>query len=633
MKIKDFSLQYGISIDEITKPLREHKIGSYENIFILSNEQINYLKKHLTLVDTGKLFKYSLPEGQKVIVHDMTVGDLANKLQCTATDLIVQLLKKGFFANKNQVLKRDQIVKFLDDLRIAHEDLKRNTDVALEKVIEAKISSGTEKRLPTVVVVGHVNHGKTSFLDYIRKARVAESEKGGITQNVAAYEVTTKQGNLVFVDTPGHEAFSLMREKGALIADIVVLMVALDDGIKPQTIESIKTIKNFGATTVVALNKIDKVSPDRVEIVKRQLAEQDMLPEDWGGAIPCVAISAKTGQGVDDLLELLRLQADMMDLRTDSKEPARGFILESKIEHGRGAVATIILQRGTIRRGDHFVCGAAFGKVSSIKNYTGKTLLEVGPSVPAIIAGFSELPQPGDVFEFAIDTAALKKHQKSTIVKPQIDHSKGLGHQQQDGVGSVSVILKANTLLSKEALLASIMKLNKDQAEKIRIIDISVGDINENNVELALTTGAIIYGLGVKVHKEAAYAPKKGVVIKLFDIIYKLLDDAKEALVASRIKKMEEKEIGVGRVKAIFKIKSIGVIAGAAIESGMFQQGGKVKIVRNGKIIGRGVIKTLQRDKNKVSTVTEGNDCAFAVDNFSDWHEGDLVYCITEIMV
>jgi translation initiation factor IF-2 len=633
MKIKDFSLQYGISVDEITKVLREYKVGLTENISILSDNQLNFLKKHLTLIDTGKLFKYKLPEGQKVVLHDMTVGELANKLQCTATDLIVQLLKRGFFANKNQVLKRDQIVKVLDDLGIAHEDLKRNTDVALEKVIEAKSSSGSEKRLPTVVVVGHVDHGKTSFLDYIRKSRVAESEKGGITQQVAAYEVPTKHGNLVFVDTPGHEAFFLMREKGALIADIVLLMVALDDGIKPQTIECIKIIKSFGATAVVALNKIDKVSSDRIDIVKRQLAEQDLLPEDWGGTIPCVAISAKTGQGVDELLELLRLQADVMDLRTDSKDAARGFVLESKMEHGRGAVATIILQRGTIYRGDHFVCGASFGKVSSIKNYAGKTLLEVGPSIPAIVAGFSELPQPGDVFEFATDTAVLKKHQKSTTLKIQIDHAKGLGHQQQEGVGSVSVILKANTLLSKEALLASIMKLNKEQTEKVRIIDIGVGDINESNVELALTSGAIIYGLGVKIHKEAAYAPKKGVLVKLYDIIYQLLDDIKAVVVASRIKKIEEKETGVGRIKAIFKIKSAGIIAGAGIESGVFQQGSKVKVVRNGKIIGRGVIKTLQRDKNKVSTVAEGNDCAFAVEGFSDWQEGDLVYCITEVMV
>ncbi len=633
MRIRDFSLQYNVSISQIIEALKEHKVGNYQDPSNLSNDQIDFLKKHLTLVDTGKIFKYKLPEEQKVIVYDMTVGDLATALQCSVTDLIVQLLKRGVFANKNQVLKKDQIIKLLDSLNIAHEELKRNTDAVLEKFIEAKSSSGQEKRLPTVVVIGHVDHGKTTFLDTIRKSRVAESEKGGITQQVAAYEVPTKNGNLVFVDTPGHEAFSLMREKGVLIADLVVLMIALDDGLKPQTIECIKIIKNFGATAVVALNKIDKVSPDRIEIVKRQLAEQDLLPEDWGGSVPCIPISAKTGQGIDDLLEILRLQADMMDLRTDSHDIARGFVLESKMEHGRGAVATIILQRGTIHRGDHFTCGTTFGKVSSIKNYMGKILTEVGPSIPAQIAGFSELAQPGDVFEYAADTTALKKHQKLSLFKTQTDTSKVLLHEQQEGIGSINIILKASTILSKEALLASITKLNKEQPEKIRIIDIGVGDINENNVELALTTNSIIYGLGVKIHKEAAYAPKKGVVIKTFDIIYQLLDDIKAAVNASRIKKIEEKELGVGRVKAIFKIKSAGIIAGAAIESGVFQQGGKVKIIRNGQIIGRGVIKTLQKDKNKVTSVSEGSDCAFAVEGFTNWQQGDIVSHYTEITV
>lgn len=633
MRIKDFSLQFNVSIPNIIDTLRSHKSGSYDGFFNLSEEQVAFLKKEFSVVDTDKVFKHGLTQHEKVVVQDMTVGDLANKIKSSVTDLIVQLLKRGIFANKNQVLKKAQIIKVLDDLQIKHEEVAKNNDAVLEKFIEAKSSTGGERRLPTVVVVGHVDHGKTTFLDYIRKARVAESEKGGITQQVAAYEVTTPHGNLVFVDTPGHEAFSLMRERGVLIADLVVLMIALDDGIKPQTIESIKIIKSFGATAIVALNKVDKVSPDRIEIVKRQLADQDLLPEDWGGQIPCVPISAKTGQGVDELLELLRLQADLMDLKTDSKDVARGFVLESKMEQGRGAVATVILQRGTISRGDHFVCGSTSGKVSSIKNYLGKTIASVGPSVPAQIAGFSALPQAGDVFEYAADSSVLKKHTKALLIKNIADASNILGHEQQEGVGSINVILKANTLLSKEALLASVLKLNSQQPEKVRIIDIAVGDINENNVELAATTGAIVYGLGVKIHKQAAIAMKKGIVIKTFDIIYQLLDDIQLALQQSRIKKIQEKQLGVGRVKAVFKIKSIGVIAGAAIESGVFQQGGKVKIIRNGEIIGRGTIKTLQKDRNKVSSVSEGSDCAFAVDSFSDWKEGDIVHHVIDVMV
>ncbi len=334
------------------------------------------------------------------------------------------------------------------------------------------------------------------------------------------------------------------------------------------------------------------------------------------------------------MLEVIRLQADMLDLKTDSKDRARGFVLESKMEHGRGAVATVILQRGTICRADHFVCGASFGKVSSIKNFAGKNLECAGPSVPALIAGFSQLAQPGDIFEFVSDVDAIKKHQKQTI-KPVLFDAVKVGQEGLVGEndGGINVILKANTLLSKEALLSSIAKLNLGQAEKIRVIDFGVGDINENNTELALTTKSIIYGLGVKVHKSAQHAIKKGVVVKLFDIIYQLLDDAKEAVVNSRVKRIEEKVLGVARVKAIFKIKTIGVVAGAGIESGVFLQGGKVKILRNKVVVGHGIIKTLQKDRSKVSSVSEGSDCAFSTDNFSDWKEGDVVQHITEVAV
>ena len=267
MRIKDFSVQFGISVNELIGVLKERKVGLYNEDYILSNEQVEYFKKRFNPIDSGKIFKHGLAANEKIVVQDMTVGDLAQRLKCSVTDLIVQLLKRGILANKNQVVKKDQIIKLLQDFNIAHEELRKNTDDALERVLEAKSSTGTERRLPTVVVVGHVDHGKTTLLDFIRKARVAEGEKGGITQQVAAYEVLTKHGNLVFVDTPGHEAFSLMRERGVLLADLVVLIVALDDGVKPQTVECIKIINSFGATAVVAMNKADKASPDRIDVI------------------------------------------------------------------------------------------------------------------------------------------------------------------------------------------------------------------------------------------------------------------------------------------------------------------------------------------------------------------------------
>lgn len=634
MHIKDFSVLFNVPITELIRVLKESKNGVYSDYYQLSASEVEFLRRQLNLVDTSKIFKYGLSSNEKVIVQDMTVAELATRLKCAVTDLIVQFLKRGIVANKNQVVKKNQIIQLLRDFNISYEELRLNTDIALERVMEAKTTQGSEQRLPTVVVVGHVDHGKTTLLDFIRKSRVAEGEKGGITQQIAAYEVHTKHGNLVFVDTPGHEAFALMRERGVLLADLVVLIVALDDGIKPQTIECIKLIKNFGATVVVALNKIDRVSQDRIDVVKGQLSDQGLLPDDWGGQTPCIPVSAKSGQGVDELLDVIRLQADMLDLKTSSTERARGFVLESKMEHGRGAVATVILQQGTICRGHYFVCGSTFGKVSSIKNFAGKTLECAGPSIPALIAGFSTLAQPGDIFEFVNDSETIKKHQKQ-MIKPIASDTVKIGQevQNQELHGGINVIVKASTLLSKEALLASITKLNQAQEEKIRVIDFGVGDINENNVDLAITTKSIVYGLGVKVNKTAQQYAKQGVVIKLYDIIYQLLEDAQEAVRNSRIKKIEEKITAMARVKAIFRIKTIGIVAGAGVEAGSLLQNAKVKILRNKEIIGKGIIKTLQKDRNKVSSVNEGSDCAFSVDGFSDWKEGDVVQQIVETLV
>ena len=630
MRIKDFSNQFGVSVNELVVILKERKAGSYGDDFILSDDQVSFLRRRFSHVEFVKPFSHGLSPQEKVIVQDMTVGELAIRMKCSVSGLILQLLKRGILANKNQIVKKDQIIKVLVDLDVAHEGLKVDSDSVLEKFLDAKSSSGDERRLPTVAVVGHVDHGKTTLLDFIRKARVADGEKGGITQGVAAYEVTTKHGNLVFLDTPGHEAFSLMRERGVLIADLVVLVVALDDGVRPQTIESIKAIKSFGATTVVALNKIDKVSPDRIDIVKRQLSDQGLLPDDWGGETPYISISGKTGQGVDDLLEVIRLQSDILDLKTSSTDCARGFILESKMEHGRGAVATVILQRGTIHRGDHFVCGSSYGKISSMKNYLSKNIESAGPSVPAQVAGFSALPMPGDVFEFVSDACAVKKH-KNIQVRTIADATKG-GQEKTEGEGGINIILKANTLMSKEALITSIAKLNLEQPEKIKIVDVGVGDINESNIELAKTTGSLVYGLGVKIDKSAKASIKKSTVIKTFDIIYKLLEDAKEAVLKSHVRKVEEKTLGVARVKAIFKIKSVGMVAGAGVESGNLEQGCKVKVYRDGEMIGKGVIRTLQRDKSKALTVTQGHDCAFAVEGFTSWKNGDVVHHIVEIV-
>lgn len=573
----------------------------------------------------SKSFKHGLLEKERVIVEDMTVGELAERLKCSVNLLIVELLVRGIVANKNQLVKKNQIIKILQDLEIPFEEPKVNTESALERVMEAKSSTGQELRLPVVAVIGHVNHGKTSFLDFLRKTKVVDKEKGGITQHVAAYEVATKHGNLVFLDTPGHEAFSMMRERGVLIADLVVLVVALDDGVKPQTVESIKKIKEFGATAVVALNKFDKVKEDRLDVVKKQLADQGLVPDEWGGDIAMVPISAKTGTGIDELLEVIRLQADILDLKTSSTQPAQGVVLESMMEHGRGAVATVILHRGKLCKGDYFVCGKASGRVSSMENCFGKQLGCAGASVPIVVAGFSVLPEAGDIFEFAT-VDQVKKH-KSDQNKTVTVTTNRLSNDSIDGV---NLILKVGTLMSKEALLASLQKLNEKHENKIKIIDSGIGDINESNLDLAITTDALVYGLGVKVNKIALAQAKKAVTVKTFDIIYKLLEDIEEVLDKRTKGIVEEKQLGVARVKAIFKIKSIGTIAGAAVEQGVMQKNAKFRVYRAGVVVGTGVIKTLQKERNAANSVSAGHDCAFASDNFSGWKIGDEVHCYTE---
>ena len=571
-------------------------------------------------------FAHGLSGDEPVFVEDMTIGELANKLKCSANSLIVEFMKKGVLANKNQVVKKDQIVAVLQDLNVLFEEPKVDTEERLGALLEAKASEGGEARLPVIAVVGHVDHGKTSLLDHLRKSKVVDKEIGGITQHVAAYEVATQFGNLVFIDTPGHEAFSLMRERGVLIADLVVLIVALDDGVKPQTVESIKKIQEFGATTVVALNKVDKAQPERLDVVKRELSDHGILPDEWGGDVPVVAISAKTGQGVDELLEVIRLQADILDLKTSSKEPAQGFVLESMMEHGRGAVATIILHKGKICRGDYFVCGNTFGKVSSMENYAGKKVDCVGPSVPVIVAGFSQLPQAGTLFEFA--TQQQIKKFKSTQSRSTAQTKKVSGVETE---GSVRVVIKTATLMSKEAVLSSLEKLHLNHTGKIIVVDAGIGDINEGNLELAATTGATVYGLGIKAPKGVLAKAPKGVEVRTFNIIYKLLEDLEDLLEKNKVEKIEEKELGAARVKAIFNIKSIGTIAGAAVESGQLEKNAKVRVYRGGEVVGSGVIKTLQKEKTAVQSIAAGSDCAFSVDKFSDWKIGDTVHCFVEI--
>jgi len=558
----------------------------------------------------------------EITLDSMTLLEAAQKMDKLVNEVILTLLKWGIVANKNQILSESIISRLAE-----HYQIKTVKPVAINKteIDKGQISvqkGDLKERLPVVVVMGHVDHGKTTLLDFIRKTRVAAKEKGGITQHVGAYEAQTPQGNIVFLDTPGHEAFSKMRQRGIKVADIAILVVAADDGIMPQTIEAIKHAKSMGVPIIVAINKIDKVDAPRLEVVKRQLAQQDLLPEEWGGQIVVVQISAKDGKNIDQLLEMILLQAQMMELRADFSGSAKGYVLESKIEKGRGPVATLLSQHGIIKIGDYFNCGNVSGKVSSLVNSAGQRLEQAGPSIPVQVAGFDSLPEAGDYFEVV---------PKELYRKPQSLERKAVPARAFTKEKSINLIVKTDANSSKEALLESIEKLSKKSEKGFTIVSAGIGDVSESDIMLASDTGSRIVTLHVKVDQTVnALAQRYNVTIDSFHIIYKLLEALEQIAEDAKEVKMIRKKIGEANVLKVFDIKNIGVIAGAYVKEGRFSKDGTVVVWRGNKKIGEGKIKSLQRDKKQVKEVHANFECAFLIEGITDWQPDDRVECYIE---
>jgi translation initiation factor IF-2 len=621
MHIYEFSKKFDVAIKDIVELLKERGVRRADAEFALTDSHITFLKKRLH-IGVIKEPVATVRVDVDIIDKEVSLGDLAQKLGRPASEVIVFLLKRGIVANINKLLPKDVIAivareygaTIVDDVK----DVTNKSNVVKESLSKEKVSQ--EKRDPVVVIVGHVDHGKTTLLDYIRKSKVAAGEAGGITQHLGAYSVATKNGNVVFLDTPGHEAFSVMRERGVSVADVVVLVVAADDGIKPQTVESIKAAQGLKASIVVVINKIDKVDQARIDVVKRDLSQYGLLSDEWGGETPYALISAKTGAGVDSLLDLLALQADMLDLVTNSKVAARGYILESQIKKGRGVVASLLLHCGTLNVGDFFICGNVDGKVNSIIDGAGKSLKSVGPSQPVLVSGFSDLPRAGDLLQ-ASTQKDVKKHQDAVI---RAVESKQMYDASQE---AINVIVKVGSFSSKDAVVASLQEIPHYRSLPIRVILSAVGDITESDIEFAEQAKAIIYGLDVKLERNAA-ALKSEVPIRIYNIIYKLIDNAREAVLKTRKPEYIETELGKAIVKAIFRVNS-SIIAGAGVVKGSMKKGQLVAIYRNSKKIGEGTIKSLQKDKRAVDTAQEGFDCAFRIDTFESWKNGDEVICFS----
>lgn len=565
------------------------------------------------------------------------VADLMGK---TSGDLILALFKKGMICNRNYVLSLDNIRVLCEafNINFVVDKEQKTENVPNYKVVAE--SKSLMSRWPIVVVMGHVDHGKTTLLDYVRKMNVAAFEKGGITQHLGAYEVESRHGKIVFIDTPGHEAFYHMRERGARITDLAILVIAVDDGIKPQTVEAIKHAKSANVPIVVAINKIDKMqSAASLETIKRQLAQHDLMPEEWGGDVVIVPISAKTGQGVDDLLEMVVLQSQMMDLKADPTHSAKGFVLESKVEKGLGSVATVICSDGTLHVGDFFTCGACTGRVRLLINSLGKRLSQVGPSIPVQVVGFDTHADSGDWLNVVSQQQYAKakqskidiSHKNESISSQSIMSQLGKKTEQR----SLNLLIKADTRGSIDAVMGCIQKLTKLSKEvncQVRVIYSNVGDISESDIELAENTDALVIGFYVKPEKNAAtLAKEKNVEVKVFHIIYHLVEDLEKILESKRKIETVWKQCGEANVKKVFDIKGVGVIAGCYMRDGVLTKGNKVVCMRAGREVGTGKVLSLQRDKKTVKEIHAGFECGFTCEGFNEWQEGDTVLCFSEV--
>lgn len=654
MRVYEFAKKKNISSKELIKLLQQGGFEIKSHMSVLDGNATKFLQNKLLprsqsqkaqvnkkehskstpqKTEQVKLEKLPLVRKEKITVQQqqakglvaepMSVAGVAEQIGLPVTMLIVTLLKWGIVATKNQAIASDIVVRLAQHYDIPV--IKAVVEKEDEKRSEIGDGDELHERLPVVVVVGHVDHGKTTLLDYIRQTRIAAREKGGITQHLAAYEASSVHGNIIFLDTPGHEAFGKIRQRGVRVADIVILVVAADDGVMPQTVEAIKHAKSMNVPIIVAINKIDKADEARIEVVKRQLSQYDVLPEEWGGDAIFIPISAKLGTGIDHLLEMIVLQAQMLELRASISGLAKGFVLESKLEKGRGPVATLICQHGTVNIGDYFVCGATSGRISSLIDSYGNRITHAGPAIPVQAAGFEKLPQAGDYFE-----VVLKANYRRAKITHEGRHAipgKRLMHE-----GGINVIIKTDTNSSKEALVDSIDRLSRRIENGFNIIHAGVGDVSEGDVEFAFNTGSKIISLHVKGEANAMnLARRRTVSIARFDIIYKLLESLEREAESAKEVEILRTKIGEAVVLRVFNIKKIGVIAGSYVKDGRFSRNGYVMIWRGDKKIGEGKITSLQREKKTVKEVHSGFECGFIVEGFTDWAVDDRVECYLDI--
>lgn len=593
-------------------------------------------KDYKQVVEEPEVEEEPLPLGTKVITVPITVAGFCEQVEASTSQVIMALMKLGVMANINQNLDEDTCMLLAADLGI---------ELVIGKVEEEEEEKGIETfeddekdlktRAPIITVMGHVDHGKTSLLDAIRSTNVTSTESGGITQHIGASEVKINGQKIVFLDTPGHEAFTAMRARGAMITDIAVLVVAADDSVKPQTIESISHAKAAGVPIIVAINKIDKpgANPDRV---KQDLTEHGILVEDWGGDVICVPVSAKTGEGITNLLEMILLQAEVLELKANPNRLALGTVIEARLDKARGPVATLLVTNGTIKSGASVVAGTCSGRIRLMTNFKGETIKKAGPATAVEILGLTDVPQAGDEFnvvkedKIAREIAENRKQKlrEEVLARNASSTLEQLFSQINEGeVKDLNLIIKGDVQGSVGAIVASLEKLNNENV-RVKIVHTGVGTINESDVMLASTTGSIIIGFNVRPTTAIqTMADRDNIQIRLYRVIYDIINDVEDAMKGMLDPEFKEEVLGKAEVRSTFKVPGVGIIAGAYVQEGKVERKAEIRLVRDGIVIHEGLISSLKRFKDDAKEVSKGFECGIGIEDYNDIKDGDIIEC------
>ena len=614
-----------------------------KNVTINKNTKADFQKKRKEMYkhkDKLKSNVVMLDDNVVLYKEGMTVGEFAGVCNLSVGEVIKKLMSLGMMMNLNQVIDFDTASIIAMDIGM---ELKREETVDETNFEELEITDSEEElevRPPVITIMGHVDHGKTTLLDTIRKTNIVSGEAGGITQAIGAYQINYNGKKLTFIDTPGHAAFTEMRARGASVTDIVIIIVAADDGVMPQTKEAIDHAKAAGVPIIVAVNKMDKPAANRDRVLT-EMAEANIIPEEWGGDVMFVNISAKTGMGIDDLLERILLISEMEELKANPNRYAMGTVIESKVDKSSGVVATLLIQNGTLRLGDAIVIGNYAGKVRTLKNDLNESLVEAGPSMPVTVTGISETPSAGDKFMVFENEKKAKAIANERLLKlknasNQVTSSVTLDdlfNRISDGAKEINIVLKTDVKGSEEAVRNSLLKLSVEDV-KINIIRSGVGTVTPSDIVLASASDALIIGFNIRPdNKTMEYAKERNVDIRLYNIIYKLVEEMEDAMKGKLEPIYEEKVLGSAEVRKLFKFSKVGTIAGTMVVSGSVKRDAKARVIRDGVIVYDGSINTIAREKDQVKEVNHGIECGITIENFNDIKVGDIIeaYEIVEI--